>query len=64
MWLPVVWRLRVIAVSVSMLLGRGGESVTELLAGLDLAIAQAPNEGIHTDEVNRLHRNASPANES
>jgi hypothetical protein len=38
--------------TVSMLLRRDGESVTELLSRLDLAIAKALNEGIRTDEVN------------
>ena len=40
--------------TVSMLLRREGESVTELLTRLDLAIAKALNEGIRTDEVNPL----------
>ena len=46
--------------TVSMLLRREGESVTELLTRLDLAIAKALNEGIRTDEVNPLSQQYFP----
>ena len=46
--------------TVSMLLRREGESVTELLTRLDLAIAKAVNEGIRTDEVNPLSQQYFP----
>ena len=40
--------------TVSMLLRREGETVTQLLTRLDLAIAKALTEGIRTDEVNPI----------
>ena len=46
--------------TVSMLRRREEESVTELLARLDLAIAKALNEGIRTDEVNPLSQRFIP----
>ena len=46
--------------TVSMLLRRDGESVTELLNRLDLAIAKALHEGVHTDEVNPLSQQYIP----
>jgi hypothetical protein len=46
--------------TVSMLLRREGESVTDLLTRLDLAIAKALNEGIRTDEVNPLSQQYFP----
>ena len=46
--------------TVSMLLRREGEPVTELLTRLDLAIAKALNEGIRTDEVNPLRQQFFP----
>lgn len=46
--------------TVSMLLRREGESVTELLTRLNQAIAKALNEGIRTDEVNPLSRQFLP----
>jgi len=46
--------------TVSMLRRREAESVTELLARLDLAIAKALNEGIRTDEVNPLSQRFIP----
>jgi hypothetical protein len=42
--------------TVSMLLRRKGETVTELLTRLDLAVAKALTEGIRTDEVNPLNQ--------
>jgi len=47
--------------TVSMLRRREEESVTELLARLDLAIAKAINEGIRTDEVNPLSQRFIPS---
>jgi hypothetical protein len=47
--------------TVSMLLRREGETVTELLTRLDLAIAKAINEGIRTDEVNPLSQRFIPS---
>ena len=46
--------------TVAMLLRRKGESVTELLARLDLAIAKAFTEGIRVDEVNPLSQQYFP----
>jgi hypothetical protein len=46
--------------TVSMLLRREGETVTELLTRLDLAIAKALDEGIRTDEVNPLNQQYFP----
>lgn len=46
--------------TVSMLRRREEESVTELLARLDLAIGKALNEGIRTDEVNPLSQRFIP----
>ena len=46
--------------TVSMLLRREGEPVTELLTRLDLAIAKALNEDIRTDEVNPLSQQYFP----
>ena len=46
--------------TVSMLLRREEETVTELLARLDLAIAKALNEGIRTDEVNPISQQYVP----
>ena len=46
--------------TVSMLLRREEETVTELLARLDVAIAKALNEGIRTDEVNPLSQKYVP----
>ena len=40
--------------TVSRLLRREGESLTELLTRLDLAIAIALNEGIRSDEVSQM----------
>ena len=41
--------------TVSMLLRREGETVSQLLTRLNLAIAEALAEGIRTDEVNPIH---------
>ena len=46
--------------TLAMLLRRKGESVTELLRRLDLAIAKAFTEGIRTDEVNPLSKQYFP----
>jgi hypothetical protein len=46
--------------TVSMLLRRQEETVTELLARLNLAIAKAFNEGIRTDEVNPISQQVVP----
>jgi len=46
--------------TVSMLLRRQGETVTQLLTRLDLAIAKALTEGIRTDEVNPLKQEYFP----
>lgn len=46
--------------TVSMLLRREGETVTQLLTRLDMAIAKALNEGIRTDEVNPLKQEYFP----
>ena len=46
--------------TVSMLLRREGEIVTQLLTRLDLAIAKALTEGIRTDEVNPLKQEFVP----
>jgi len=46
--------------TVSMLLRREGETVTQLLTRLDLAIGKALNEGIRTDEVNPISQHHSP----
>jgi len=42
--------------TVSMLLRREGETVTQLLTRLDVAIARALTEGICTDEVNPINQ--------
>ena len=46
--------------TLSMLLRREGETVTELLTRLDQAIAKALTEGIRTDEVNPLKQEYLP----
>jgi hypothetical protein len=46
--------------TLSMLLRREGETVTQLLTRLDLAIGKALNEGIRTDEVNPISQHYSP----
>ena len=46
--------------TVSMLLRRQEETVTELLARLNLAIAKAFNDGIRTDEVNPISQQFVP----
>jgi hypothetical protein len=46
--------------TVSMLLLRDGETVTQLLTRLDLAIAKALTEGIRTDEVNPISQQYFP----
>jgi hypothetical protein len=46
--------------TVSMLLRREGETVTQLLTRLDLVIAKALNEGIRTDEVNPISQQYFP----
>ena len=46
--------------TVSMLLRRQGETVTQLLSRLDLAVAKALTEGIRTDEVNPLNQHYFP----
>jgi hypothetical protein len=46
--------------TVSMLLRREGETVTQLLTRLDLAIAKALTEGIRTDEVNPISQQYFP----
>jgi hypothetical protein len=46
--------------TVSMLLRCEGETVTQLLARLDLAIAKALTEGTCTDEVNPISRQYFP----
>lgn len=46
--------------TVSMLLLREGETVTQLLTRLDLAIAKALTEGIRTDEVNPISQQYFP----
>jgi hypothetical protein len=46
--------------TVSMLLRREGETVTQLLTRLNLAIGKALNEGIRTDEVNPISQHYSP----
>lgn len=46
--------------TVSMLLRREGETVTQLLTRLDLAIAKALTEGIRTDEVNPINQRYIP----
>ena len=46
--------------TVSMLLRREGETVTQLLNRLDLAVAKALTEGIRTDEVNPLKQEFIP----
>jgi hypothetical protein len=43
-----------------MLLQREGETVTQLLTRLDLAIAKALTEGIRTDEVNPISQQYFP----
>jgi hypothetical protein len=46
--------------TVSMLLRREGETVTQLLTRLDLAIAKAFTEGTRTDEVNPISQQYFP----
>ena len=46
--------------TVAMLLRREGETVSELLARLDLAIAKARAEGIRVDEVNPINQRFVP----
>ena len=46
--------------TVSMLLRRHGETVTQLLTRLDFAVAKALTEGIRTDEVNPLKQEYFP----
>jgi hypothetical protein len=46
--------------TVSMLLRREGETVTQLLTRLDLAIAKASTEGTCTDEVNPISQQYFP----
>jgi hypothetical protein len=46
--------------TVSMLLRREGETVTQLITRLDLAIAKALTEGICTDEVNPINQQYFP----
>jgi hypothetical protein len=46
--------------TVSMLLRREEETVTQLLTRLDLAIAKALTEGIRTDEVNPISQQYIP----
>jgi hypothetical protein len=46
--------------TVSMLLRREGETVTQLLTRLDLAIAKAFTEGTCTDEVNPISQQYFP----
>jgi hypothetical protein len=46
--------------TVCMLLLREGETVTQLLTRLDLAIAKAFTEGTRTDEVNPVSRQYFP----
>jgi hypothetical protein len=46
--------------TVAMLLRRKGESVTELLTRLDLAITKAIREGTRIDEVNPLSQQFLP----
>ena len=43
-----------------MLLRREGETATELLTRLDLAIAKAIAEGIRVDEVNPINQQSFP----
>jgi hypothetical protein len=43
-----------------MLLRREGETATELLTRLDLAIAKAIAEGIRVDEVNPINQQSLP----
>jgi hypothetical protein len=46
--------------TVCMLLRREGETVTQLLTRLDLAIAKALTEGTRTDEVNPISQQYFP----
>jgi hypothetical protein len=46
--------------TVAMLLRREGETVSELLTRLDLAIAKARAEGIRVDEVNPISQRFVP----
>ena len=46
--------------TVAMLLRHEGETVTELLTRLDLVVAKALTESIHTDEVNPLNQQYFP----
>jgi hypothetical protein len=46
--------------TVSMLLRREGETVTQLLIRLDVAIAKALTEGIRIDEVNPISQQYFP----
>ena len=47
--------------TLSMLLRREGETVTQLLTRLDLAIAKAITDGIRIDEVNPLKQEYVPS---
>jgi hypothetical protein len=46
--------------TVAMLLRREGETATELLTRLDVAIAKAIAEGIRVDEVNPINQQSYP----
>ena len=46
--------------TVSMLLRREGETLTQLLTRLDVAIAKALTDGIRTDEVNPISQQYFP----
>jgi hypothetical protein len=46
--------------TLSMLLRRDGETVTQLLTRLDVAIARALTQGIRTDEVNPISQQYFP----
>ena len=46
--------------TVSMLLRREGETLTQLLTRLDVAIAKALTDGIRTDEVNPISQQYLP----
>jgi len=46
--------------TVAMLLRREGETATELLTRLDVAIAKAITEGIRVDEVNPINQQSFP----
>ena len=46
--------------TVAMLLRREGETATELLTRLDMAIAKAIAEGVRVDEVNPVNQQSFP----